>query len=102
MSDFKNDHFALVSRIVDGTAKTARADRKKAFDNAGLKEPVKTLVGKVAEHAKLLTDDDVDAARASGLSEDQIFEIVVAAAIGEATRQYTSALRALDATFKKE
>jgi hypothetical protein len=32
---------------------------------------------------------------ASGLGEDQIFELVVCAAIGQATRQYQSALGAL-------
>jgi AhpD family alkylhydroperoxidase len=35
-------------------------------------------------------------ATASGLSEDQIFEIVVCAAVGQATRQYDAALAALE------
>ena len=33
----------------------------------------------------------------SGLTEDQIFELVVCAAVGQATRQYESALEALAA-----
>lgn len=37
------------------------------------------------------------------MSEDQIFELVVCAAIGESTRQYESALEALaEATADKE
>jgi hypothetical protein len=43
---------------------------------------------------------DIAAARASGLSEDQIFETVVCAAVGQATRQYDTALAALKATEK--
>jgi alkylhydroperoxidase/carboxymuconolactone decarboxylase family protein YurZ len=39
----------------------------------------------------------VAAVLAAGLSEDQLFEIMVCAAIGQAHRQYTSALAALAA-----
>jgi alkylhydroperoxidase family enzyme len=53
------------------------------------------LIEKVAFHADRVTDEDVAAARAEGLSEDQIFEIVVCAAIGQATRQHDNALAAL-------
>ena len=50
----------------------------------------------------MVTDEDIAAARASGLSEDQIFEIVVCAAIGQAKRQYDTALEALEAATGKE
>jgi hypothetical protein len=36
------------------------------------------------------------------LSEDQIFEIVVCAAVGQAARQHDTALAALEAAMKKE
>jgi alkylhydroperoxidase/carboxymuconolactone decarboxylase family protein YurZ len=49
----------------------------------------------VANHAYQVTDGDIAAVRAAGLSEDQIFEIVVCAAVGQASRQCTSALAAL-------
>ena len=67
-----------------------------AFDNAGLAEPLTTLIDKVAKHACKVTDEDIAAAKASGLSEDQIFELVVCSAVGEATRQCDTALAALD------
>lgn len=102
MSDFKNAHQALVTRILEGDGRASRAQRLAAFDNEGLGEPMKTLIGKVARHAYKVTDDDVAAVRASGLSEDQIFEMVVSAAVGEATRQYHAALAALDAAAGKE
>jgi alkylhydroperoxidase/carboxymuconolactone decarboxylase family protein YurZ len=42
-----------------------------------------------------VTDEDAAAVRAAGLSEDQIFEIMVCGAVGAADRQYKSALAAL-------
>jgi hypothetical protein len=102
MSDFKQAHKALLSRVLEGEGRASRAQRHGAFANAGLDEPIRTLIGKVAGYADTVTDEDVAAARASGLSEDQIFEMVVAAALGESTRQYDTALAALDAAKDKE
>jgi len=73
-----------------------------AFNNSGLAEPLGTLVEQVARHAHRITDEDIAATRKSGLSEDQVFEIVVCAAIGQATRQYDTALAALEAATGKE
>ena len=95
MSDITQLHRALVARVLDGTGKAPTELRRAAFDNAGLDEPMRTLIEKVAYHAYKVTDEDVAAVRAEGLSEDQIFEIVVCAAVGQATRQYKSAVDAL-------
>ncbi|MGH9616261.1 MAG: hypothetical protein ACRD28_05910 [Acidobacteriaceae bacterium] len=102
MSGFRNAHKALVSRILEGDGTASRAQRRGAFDNAGLGEPMRTLISKVARHPTNVSDEDFAAARASGLSEDQIFEMVVSAAIGQATRQYDTALTALDAATEEE
>jgi len=67
------------------------------FDKGGLAEPLSALIEKVALHPTRVTDDDIAAVVASGLSEDQVFELVVCAAVGQATRQYETALGALDA-----
>jgi hypothetical protein len=56
---------------------------------------VGVLVAKVRKRAQEVSDEDVAAARASNVSEDEIFEIGVCAAVGEATRQLESALDAL-------
>ncbi len=93
---------AVVARILEGDGKASPAQRRAAFNNTGLGEPLSTLIDKVARHANRVTDDDIDGARASGLSEDQIFEIVVCAAIGQATRQYDTALAALEGATRKE
>lgn len=102
MSDIRQAQKALASRILEGDGKAPPSDRRAAFDNRGLAEPLGTLVDNVARHASRVTDEDIAAARKSGLSEDQIFEIVVCAAVGQATRQYHTALAALEiATGKK-
>ena len=92
----------MVERILKGDGRASHAQRRAAFDNTGLVEPLSMLIDKLAKHAYKVTDEDIAAARASGLSEDQIFEIVVCAAIGEATRQYDRALAALEAATAKE
>ena len=102
MSDITKARKALVTRILEGDGTASRAQRRAAFDNTELIEPINTLIDKVTTQAYRVTDQDIASARAYGLSEDQIFEIVVCAAIGQASRQYDSALAALEAATKKE
>ena len=90
----------LVARILEGGGRASREQRKAAFDNAGLPEPLRTLIERVAKHANQVTDQDVAAVEAAGLSEDQIFEIVVCGAVGEAVRQHERALAALEAAAR--
>jgi hypothetical protein len=102
MADIRQACKALVARILEGDGTASRIQRRAAFDNAELSNPASTLVDKVAQHAGKVSDDDIVAARASGLSEDQIFEIVVCAAVGQAARQYHTALAALDVARRQE
>ena len=95
MAEIAQLHRELVARVLEGNGKATTELRRAAFENAGLNEPIRTLIEKVANHAYQVTDEDVAAIRAAGLSEDQIFEIVICAAVGQASRQYTSALAAL-------
>ena len=102
MSDIRQARKELARRILEGAGKASPSERRAAFNNSGLAEPLGALVDKVARHAYRVTDEDITAATMSGLSEDQVFEIVVCAAIGEATRQYDTALAALEAATGKE
>ena len=97
MSDIRQARKALTNRILEGDGKASPSDRGAAFNLSGLTEPLGTLVDKVALHAYRVTDEDFAAVKKSGLSEDQVFEIVVCTAIGESTRQYCTALAALEA-----
>ncbi len=54
-----------------------------------------TYVEKVRRHAYRVTDADVDALRASGLSDDGIFELTLAAALGAARTRLERGLETL-------
>jgi alkylhydroperoxidase family enzyme len=54
-----------------------------------------TVVEKIRSHAHTVTDQDLDALR-SRYTEDQLFEIIVAAAFGAAQERLVVALRALE------
>jgi alkylhydroperoxidase/carboxymuconolactone decarboxylase family protein YurZ len=95
MTEIAKLHRELVARVLESNGEATAQLRHAAFENADLDEPVRTLIDKVANRAYDVTDDDIAAVRAAGLSEDQIFEIVVCAAVGQASRQYSSALAAL-------
>lgn len=95
-------HRAVVIRVLEGDGRASHADRRAAFENAGLGEPLRTLIDKVARHPTRVSDEDIATVLASGESEDQIFELVVCAAIGAATRQYETALQALEEAMISE
>lgn len=89
----------LVERVLGGEGRASAEVRGGAFagsSGVGLPEGVRGLVGKVAGTPALVTEADFAAGRAAELSEDQLFEVVVCAAVGQATRQYEAGLAALD------
>ena len=88
-------HRALKDRILDGEGTTPRDLRARAFENAGLPAPLDALLGKVATTPTDVTEADFAAAQAAGFSEDQLFELVVCAAVGQSTRLYEAGLDAL-------
>jgi hypothetical protein len=88
-------HQVLVDRVLKGAGKASPEQRARAFSNAGVPPPLQALIGKVATSPAQVTDADFATAKASGLNEDQLFELVVAAAVGQATRMYDAGLAAL-------
>ncbi|MEV0718786.1 hypothetical protein [Asanoa sp. NPDC050611] len=89
-------HRALVDRILNGPGRASAEQRALAFRNDGsLPPPVAELVDKVARTAAEVTEADFAAARAAGASEDELFELVVCAAVGQSTRLYEAGLAAL-------
>ena len=51
---------------------------------------------KVRERAYTVTDDDVEALKEAGCSEDEIFEQTVAVALREGLRRYDAAMRVVE------
>jgi alkylhydroperoxidase family enzyme len=95
MANITKHRNALIVRVVDGTATTSTQDRRSAFEGQG-PAAARALIEKVTKHAYKVTDEDIAAAKAAGLSEDAIFELVVSAAVGQSNRQIESALAALE------
>jgi hypothetical protein len=89
-------HRALVDCVLQGSATTSIEQRTAAFQNAEADPALQPLLEKVATSAARITDADFDRALAGGFSHDQLFELVIAAAVGQSTRIYEAALTALD------
>jgi hypothetical protein len=94
-------HRALVDRVLKGEGSAAAEQRARAFAGDGLSPPLDALIGKVAERPAQITEADFAAAKASGCTEDQLFELVICAAVGQSARLYEAGLQALaDATVR--
>ena len=90
---------AVVETAVTGPGRASSAQRRAAFDNQGVAAPARALVAKVATSAWKIADEDVAAVKQAGLREDEIFELAVSAALGQATRQLEAALAVVDQAF---
>ena len=86
---------ALQDRILNGEGRASLEQRARAFSNAGLSPPLDGLLGKVATRPTQVTDADFAAARAAGFSEDELFDLVICAAVGQSSRLYDAGLAAL-------
>lgn len=88
-------HRALVDRVLNAEGKASVEQRARAFAGDGLSPPLDVLIGKVATRPAQVTDADFAAAKSSGYSEDQLFELVVCAAVGQSARMYEAGMAAL-------
>ncbi|KAA2239392.1 hypothetical protein F0L74_24635 [Chitinophaga agrisoli] len=92
----------LISRLLTGKGHSSQELRQAVFENnGGLPPALSVLTDKIAQHAYKVTDSDVNAVEKAGISEDQVFELIVCAAAGEASRQYETGLAALAAAVKE-
>lgn len=88
-------HRALVDSVLNAEGRASPQQRASAFGNDGLPPPLQALIDKVATEPAQVTDADFAAAKASGYTEDQLFELVICAAVGQSTRMYDAGLAAL-------
>jgi len=91
---------AVTERVLHGAGQTSGDARRAAYDNKDVAEPARALIEKVATTAWKVTDEDFAAATKT-MSDDELFELVVAAALGQSTRQLDAALAALDEAEKQ-
>jgi alkylhydroperoxidase family enzyme len=88
-------HRALVDRIVNGEGRAPAEQRARAFGGDDLPAPLDGLIGKVAARPVRVADADFAAAKAAGFSEDELFELVLCAVVGQSSRLYAAGLAAL-------
>ncbi|MFJ9366237.1 hypothetical protein ACIRRA_17740 [Nocardia sp. NPDC101769] len=93
----RSAHRALVDRVLNGTGMAPEVLRARAFHNADLPPPLRQLIDKVATRPTQTTDEDFAAAESAGYGQDQLFELVVCAAVGQSARLYEAGLAALAA-----
>jgi alkylhydroperoxidase family enzyme len=85
----------LERRLLDGPGSLDPAARRAAADGGPVPEDLSAYVEKVRRHANKVTDEDVRGLLDAGWSEDQIFELTVAAAYGAARRRLNAGLGAM-------
>lgn len=95
----------LVDGLFQGDGKTDRSLRREVADRAAALSMLESggdipadladYVEKIALRAYDITDEDVAALKAAGRTEDEIFEVTLAAAVGAATSRLDRGLAAL-------
>lgn len=83
----------LRQAVFDSSAETDPATRSAAATGGPLPEPWESYAAKVREAAYRVTDTDIDHLKNAGHSEEEIFEVTIAAAVGAALRSLDAGLR---------
>jgi alkylhydroperoxidase family enzyme len=77
----------LRAAALDGPGELEPSLRRKAAAGGPLREPAQRYVDKVRLHAYRIVDADLEELRAAGWSEEDIFELTIAAALGAGLRR---------------
>lgn len=92
-------HAALRDQVLDsvlrGSGESDPSIRSAAAAGAGVPADLKTLIDKVHTHAYTVTDDDVARLQPT-YGDDELFEIIVSAALGASRQRLLAGLAALD------
>jgi hypothetical protein len=86
---------ALRHAVLESPGRTAPATRLAAAEGGSLPAPLDSYITKVRDQSYRVTDRDIAALTAAGVSEDEIFELTVAAALGAALLRFDAGMRVL-------
>lgn len=89
------DRGDLRKSVFEQPAHTSPELRRAAATGEGLEEPWRAYVDLVRDASYRITDDDVRRLTAASHSEDEVFEVTVAAAVGAALRAFDKAREAV-------
>ena len=84
----------VFTQVLTGPGESDPAVRQAAAENAGVPDDLRSLVAKVHAHAYKVTDADIARLQAT-YGDDQLFEIVVSAALGASRKRLMAGLEAL-------
>ena len=86
---------AVLRSVLDGPGETDPSLRYAAAEGVGTPDDLRALVEKIHQHAYRGTDEEI-AALQRKYGEDQLFEIIVSAAVGASRQRLMAGLRALE------
>ena len=85
----------VLESVLQGAGESDPAIRNAAANGTSVPADLQALVDKVHRHAYKVTDDDIARAQAK-YGDDQMFEIVVSAALGASRNRLLVGLKALN------
>jgi hypothetical protein len=86
---------ALLHAVLESPGATDRAVRQAVYRGESQSEPVGEYVEKIRSQSYRIGDEDVMRMLESGLSQDAVFELTVAAALGAAAERLEAGMRAM-------
>ena len=81
--------------VLDGPGTLDPAIRRAAAEGADVPDALRPYLDKVTRHAYKVMDEDVEALKDAGYSEDQIFEATISCALGTCLRRLDAGLGAI-------
>lgn len=84
----------VLESVLNGPGESDTALRNAAAAGSGVPADLQTLIDKIHRHAYKVTDEDIARAQAK-YGDDQMFEIVVSAALGASRQRLMAGLKAL-------
>ena len=85
----------VLESVLSGRGESDPAVRDAAANGVGLPADLQAVVEKIHRHAYKVTDEDISRLQAK-YSDDQLFEIVVSAALGASRQRLRAGLAALE------
>jgi hypothetical protein len=92
---FEPTRRALEDVVLAGPGRTDAGLRRRVAEGRDVPEELRPLLEKIEHHAYRVTDADVAALQVR-YSDDELFEIIVAASLGSALARLRAGLRALE------
>jgi hypothetical protein len=86
---------AVLRTVLDGPGETDPSLRYAAAEGVGVPDDLRVLVEKVHQHAYKVTDEEITALQAK-YGDDQLFELIVSAALGASRQRLMAGLKALE------